>query len=271
MLTIFDFLNYRDYLKAWIETQGEQGYGLKGRMAAALKISSSLVSQILKGEKGLTADQASDLADFLGLSEIESDFLHLLVEFDRAGSIRYREKLKKKISSLQVQSRSVGKRVPRHKELSDEQKGIYYSSWLYTGVRNLTAIPDMDRLDKMSEVLKVEPAIISKILRFLLDHGLCREEGGKITYGPASTHVDNDSPFVNKHHQNWRLQAIQNMERRRDSDLFFTSPMSLSRKAAAEIRVLLPTVIQSVMKISGPSDSEMAACLNIDWFDYSGS
>jgi hypothetical protein len=44
--------------------------------------------------------------------------------------------------------------------------------------------------------------------------------------------------------------------------------VSLSRSALEEIRTLLSTVIQNVMKISGPSPSETVACLNIDWFEY---
>jgi uncharacterized protein (TIGR02147 family) len=268
MLSIFEFTNYREYIGAWIGSQGSAGYGVKGRIAEALGVSSSLISQMLKGEKTLTPDQTSDLSDFLGLNEIESDYLHMLVDFDRAASPRYREKLKKKIGVLQQQSRQIGKRVPRNKELTDEQKAIYYSSWLYTGIRNLTAVPDLSLTNAIAEHLHLEAGVVNRIIRFLIENELCKEENGRITYGPASTHVDRESPFVNKHHQNWRFQAIQHMERRRNEDIFFTSPMSLSRAACEEIRTLLPTIIQNVMKISGPSPSEVAACLNIDWFEY---
>ncbi len=268
MLTVFDFSSYRGYLQAWIESQGAAGYGVKGRIADALAISSSLVSQILKGDKTLTPDQTSDLCDYLGLNEIEADYLHLLVDLDRAGNSRYQEKLRKKIAGLQKQSQQIGKRVPRNKELTDEQKAIYYSSWLYTGLRNLTAVPGFHQINALADHLNLEPAVITRVIRFLIENGLCKEEDGKITYGPASTHVDRESPFVNKHHQNWRFQAIQHMERQRNEDIFFTSPMSLSREAYEEIRKLLPTLIQNVMKISGPSPSELVACLNIDWFEY---
>ena len=268
MLSIFEFVNYRKYLEAWIESLGARSYGTKGRIAGELGVSSSLISQVLKAEKTFTPDQTSDLTEFLGLNEIESDYLHLLVELDRAGGARYREKLQRKISLVQEQSRRIGQRVPRNKELTDEQRAIYYSSWLYTGIRNLTAVPGLNQAAEIAEHLHLEPSIVNRVLRFLLENGFCREENGQITYGPASTHVDKDSPFVNKHHQNWRFQAIQKMENKLDSDVFFSSPMSLSREAAEEIRRLLPNFIQSVMKITGPSSSEMAACLNIDWFEY---
>jgi uncharacterized protein (TIGR02147 family) len=268
MTNIFDFLSYRAYLTNWIESQGDRSYGLKGRIAGALNISSSLLSQVLKEEKSLTPDQTSDLCDFMGLNEIEGEYLHLLVEISRAGTPKYREKLKRKILALQEQSKKIGKRVPRNKELSDEQKAIYYSSWLYTGMRNLVAVPGFDHVQALALYLQIEPQVAQKFLRFLLENGLCLEEKGKLTYGPASTHIDTDSPFVNKHHQNWRLQGINHMDKRRDEDLFFTGPMSLSREAALEIRKMIPNFIQSVMKITGPSPSEQVSCLNIDWFKY---
>lgn len=268
MTVIFEFRSYREYLEAWIVGLGTRAHGARGRIAAALGVSSSLVSQIFKGEKTLTPDQASDLADFLGLGDLESEYLHLLVDFERAASHRFRAKLEKKIAQARERSRKIGSRVPRAKELTDEQRAIYYSSWLYTGVRNLSAVPGMDDAESIAAHLRVEPAVVKRVLRFLLEQGLCREDSGKITYGPASTHVDRDSPFVNKHHQNWRFRAIHQMDRRHDADVFFTSPMSLSRAAIAQIRDEVPNFIQKVMKISGPSDSEAAACLNLDWFEY---
>lgn len=165
-------------------------------------------------------------------------------------------------------SRQIGSRVPRNKELSDEQKAIYYSGWIYTGIRNLSAIPEKGSVDDLAEHLHLEPAIVKRAVQFLLENGLCRQIDGQLTYGPAAIHVDKDSPFVNKHHQNWRFQAIQKMERKRDNDLFFTSPMSLSKEAFVKIRELIPNVIQEIMKLSGPSTSETVACLNIDWFEY---
>jgi uncharacterized protein (TIGR02147 family) len=268
MHSIFEFTNYREYLHAWIELQGARSYGLKGKIAIHLGISSSLVSQILKGDKTLTPDQASDLADYVGLSDAETDYFHLLLEIDRAGNHRYQEKLRRKIAAAQRESKNIGKRVPRNAELTNEQKAIYYSSWLFTGIRNMTAVPEFSNVDALSKRLGVDVSIVNRVLRFLLENGLCIEADGKLSYGPASIHVDKESPFVNKHHQNWRIQAIQKMENKKSDDIFFTSPMSLSKDAVEEVRLLLPTVIQNVMKIVGPSSSETTACLNIDWFEY---
>lgn len=269
MTNIFEYDNYRSYLQGWIASQGKESYGIKGKIASALRISSSLLSQILKSEKSLTPDQTSDLCDFLALNDLESEYLHALVDFDRAANVKYRNKLQKKIQQLKKQSLKIGKRVPHDKELTEEQKAIYYSSWLYTGVRNLAALKNMNTALGMANHLGLEPQLVQKALHFLLENGFCKElENGGITYGPAMIHIDKESPFVNMHHRNWRQRALHQMESRRDEDIFYTSPLSLSEAAAEEIRSMIPHFIQSIIKISGPSESEKVVCMNIDWFGY---
>src|SRR5688500_16249086 len=116
MLSIFEFTSYREYLRSWINEQGERSHGSKGRMAKAMGISSTMFSLDFKGEKTLTPEQASDLSEYLGLSDLESDYLLLLIEFDRAGTARYQQKLQRKIKNAQEYSRKIGARVRRDRE-----------------------------------------------------------------------------------------------------------------------------------------------------------
>lgn len=93
-------------------------------------------------------------------------------------------------------------------------------------------------------------------------------DGETISYGPKSIYFPAESPFVIRHHHNWRHRAFTAMDRMDPEHLFFTCPMSLSEEAVKSIRALLPSVIQRVMRIAGPSASEKAYCLNLDWFEY---
>ncbi len=203
---------------------------------------------------------------------VSKQYPQLSLDFEMNDQPQLVQQLKMNRSQLAIsqkeQSQNLGKRVPRDKELSEQQKSIYYSSWIFTGIRNLSATAISNHADEMAERLNIEPKVAHRVIKFLLENGLCKEVDGKITYGPAAIHIDNESLFVNKHHQNWRLQAIQQMERKRADDLFFTSPMSLSREAFEEIKILIPAVIENIMKIAGPSDSETVGCLNLDWFRY---
>lgn len=268
MVSVFEFEDYRAFLMTYLESLGSAGYGWKGKMAAALNISSSLVSQIFSSQKSLTPEQTSDLCDFLGLNELESDYLHILVDLDRSGHFKYQQKLRKRLQKIKSQSQKIGRRVPRSKELSEEQKAIYYSSWLHTGIRNLCALPDVETLEDVAEHLKMEVQTVREVFEFLLEMGLIQWEKDRITWGAASTHVDKESPFVNLHHRNWRHQAVEQMTLKKPDHIFFTGPMSLSQKAYEEIFGFIPNFIQKVMDTSAPSDSEVTACLNIDWFSY---
>lgn len=267
-MSIYDFSEYTSFLRAWIAAKPKRGRGEIRRMADVLGVNPALISQALSGEKCLSLELTADLVTHLGLTEKEADYFILLVEYARAGSVRLKQVFKKRIVEAQKRATRVSERIQKDRELSDETKSVYYSSWTYTGIRNLTAIEGMQDIDSIATRLKLPKPVVSKVVSFLLEHGLCRHEGGHLTYGPMWTHVPADSPLVVKHHQNWRLRGFTTMEDPSEAHLFFTSPMSLSREAAEEVRKMLPSFIEKVQKIVGPSPSETVRCLNIDWFEY---
>ncbi|MFP5519253.1 MAG: TIGR02147 family protein [Bdellovibrionia bacterium] len=266
VISIYDFEDYRLYLNTWIEQQSQKG--LKSKFASVMNVSTTLVSLILKGEKQISLEQATELVDFLGLSDRESDYFFLLVELSRAGTHKLKNRLKLKIKIAKKEAQKVSSRVKKDHELTDDKKAIYYSSWVYTGLRNLTALESYHDVSSIALRLAIPHSTVKQVLDFLIDNGLCVSQKGKITYGPAFTHIGSDSPYVNKHHQNWRIKGIQQMDRKGDDDLFFTSPMSLSEQAAKQSRDIILKSIQEIQKIAAPSTSEQVRCLNIDWFEF---
>lgn len=266
LISVYDFKDYREFLNTWIDNQGQRG--LKGQLAEAAGVSSTLISLILKGDKQLSLEQASDLGDFLGMNDKEMDFFFLLVEYGRAGSHSLQQKLIKRIREQQEQAKKLSQRVKKDVELTDQEKAIYYSSWVYTGVRNLTATGQFNTVQSIADRLGISPAVAAKALDFLIANGLCKEEKGKILYGPTYMHVDSDSPFVTKHHQNWRLRGFQFMDQYNENNLYYTCPMSLSKEAAEQIRKMLPKFIEEVLQIMRPAASEEVYCFNMDWFKF---
>lgn len=267
-MNIYEFLSYKSYLKAWMKARPKKGHGEGRRIAEALGISTTMISQVLNGDKNFNLELSSDLCDYLGLNDKETDYFFLLVEYERAGTHRLKTKLKKKIESLKTSAQVLKDRLQKDKELSDHDKAVFYSSWVYSGIRNLIATDSSATIDSISQRLQIPRNQIQKIFDFLLETGLCELKTNKFTVGAKRTHLGNDSALVTKHHQNWRMQGFNKMIFAEDKNLFYTAPMSLSKEAADKIREELPSFIEKINKLVVNSDSEIVRCLNIDFFEY---
>lgn len=267
-MSIFDFNDYKTFVKDWIHAQPKKGRGILRRMSEELQISPTMLSHIFQGDKHLSIEVAHDISDFMGLGEDESDYFLLLVLYGKAGSHKLQERFKKKIKFEQKKANQIAQRMKADVELAENSKSVFYSSWIYSAVRNMTACPSFKDVDLIAAHLKVPRNVIQKTMDFLIQNHLCIIKDGKIDVGPQQTHINSDSPLVLKHHQNWRVQALSKMVDQNEKNLFFTSPMSMSRSTAEEIRPLILELIENVRKKIRPSPSEIVRCLAIDWFEY---
>ncbi len=267
-MSIYDYTDYKLFVKNWITSQPKKGRGILRRMAEHLNMSSAMLSHIFQGDKHLSLESASDLVGFMGLGDDEFEYLLLLVLFGRAGNFSLQERLKKKIKAEQKKANQVAKRMKADIELEEAAKTLFYSSWVYSGIRNMTACPAFKNVDQISTHLKLSRPVVLKVIEFLIQNKLCVVKDGFLDVGPQQTHISADSPFVSLHHQNWRLHGISKMTEHQEGNLFFTSPMSLSAATADEIRPKILSFIEEIRKMIRPSPSEIVRCLNIDWFDY---
>lgn len=267
-MNIFDFDNYKIFLKNWLKSQPQQGRGLLKKWSEELRVHSTFMSQVMQGQKDFSLEVAHELSHLLGLSESESDYFFLLVLYEKSGTASLRKKLKKKIEIEREKSKNIGERLKIQKELPVEVSAIFYSSWIYAAVRNLVAVPQLQSAEKIAEKLALPRDLVQETIEWLLKYQLLIYQGKSLQIGPQRTHVANNSPFVNSHHRNWRQRAFEKMLLKNHDDLHFTFPMSLSMRDAEQIRKWLPKWIEEVHKIVGPSESEVVRCLNIDFFEY---
>lgn len=267
-MEIFEYLDYRLFLKDFISGQEIKSPKYRARMLEGVRMSSSLFSQIIKSEKNLSAEHALEICLFFGLSERETDYFLLLNEYSKAGSEVLKARILKKIRVLQNQALSVAAKVPHDVTLTELEKATYYSSWLYTAVRNL--IPTRNGMDirTVSEILNIPFDKVDDALKFLISIKLVEVKNGKYFYRQGFTHLDSDHPLIFRHHQNWRQRAIVKMDHYRHPNLHYTSPMSLSKSAAEKIQTILREGIKESIATAQSESPEVAYCLNIDWFEF---
>lgn len=267
-MNVFEFRDYKVFLSQWLKEHPKGGRGQLKKMANHLSVSTTLISQVLNADKHFSLETAADVTEYIGLHSKEAEYFLLLVEHQRAGAFKLKKILEKRIDREQVDGTQLKNRLKADRQLSDEEKMQFYSSWMYSAIRILSALPEMSNSKTISDRLNIPLGLTNEVINFLLEKNLCVMDNNKLTYGTYRTHIGKDSPFVVKHHQNWRIKGFQSMELRRDEDLFFTQPMALSKNAAEKIRLMLPGIIEQLHAISGPSESEVVRCLSMDWFEY---
>lgn len=227
-----------------------------------------MVSLVFSSDKHLNLELASDLCEYLGLSDSETDYFFLLLNYQRAGTERLKRKLLARVLKAQDGARKISQRVVIHKELDSEERAIFYSSWVFTGVRNLLAIPHPWSAEEIAKRLKIDLVQAQNAISFLVEKGLVRLESGRYEIAARATHLGAEHPLAAKHHQNWRLRAMQKMDWRASTNLFYTGPMSLGVADSEKVHAMLLDFLQNVNKLVVDSPSETVRCLNFDWFEY---
>lgn len=267
-MKVFEFKDYKEFLNQWLKEHPKGGRGQPTKLSDYLRVSTTLLSQVLKGDKHFSLETAAEITEYVGLNEKETEYFLLLVEHQRAGGFKLKKILEKKVEREQQAGAQLQNRLQKDRQLTGEETMQFYSSWMYSAIRLLSAIPEMSDAQTIGQRLNIPLSTVNSVIQFLLEKQLCVMKDNKLTYGAYRTHIGKDSPFVVKHHQNWRVKGFQSMELRRDEDLFFTQPMALSLEAAEKIRLMLPGIIEQIHAISGPSESETVRCINLDWFEY---
>lgn len=267
MSKIFEFENIGDFLDFYLKSLPKRGHGKLSEWASALSVSPTLLSQIFKGKKSLSLELAEGLAELMNLGSKELDYFLLMVQIDRAGTYSLRERWKKKLKEIQVDSRLLKNRIEDSIVLPQEIRVQYYSSWIYSGIRNLVSC-GVQSVEEISDRLMVPRSQVVEVIDFLERNGLIKQLKKGWEVSEKSTYLSSDSALVIKHHQNWRMRSMQKMELRSSEDLFYTSPLSLSESVARQMRKYLVDFIEDVHSKTESSSSEKVRCFILDWFEF---
>lgn len=265
-MNIYEYDDYRHCMRKWLESRPKKGRGTAQKLAASLRVSTVLISQILSGTRTLRAEHALGIAKEMGLASRETEYFLLLAQIAQAGTEDYREYLRQKISGLRDGARELKNRVRGEMKLSTHAKATFYSHWLYSAVRLLTDIPESQTVQAIAEKLGVPVSRVGEILDFLVNEKLCIEDKGRFKMAIKSTHLEAGSPWIYSRQLQWRHNAIHKMDLSRRKDLYYTGPMVLSSQDREWVRERLIQLVHEITERAQASDSQELACLNIDWF-----
>ena len=86
---------------------------------------------------------------------------------------------------------------------------------------------------------------VARAVEFLLSTGHLKSENGYYAVGEANTYVGRDSRSVAKHHLNWRLKAIEQLDYIPEVELVFTNSIAISHKDFLKICEHLVTFLET--------------------------
>lgn len=266
-MSIFEYGDYRSYLRAHIRALPRKGRGELSNIAKHLGMNTTLLSQIMSGSRDFNHEQTYSLSLYLGHMELEMDFFSLLVQIERAGTSELKEHLKKKLNAIKSESLKLSKRIIYEKKLSDQERAVFYSSWAYSAVHIFTSLSDKGvTLDEISRRFSFSKVKAAEIVQFLLSSEIIIEKSGRYRPGVQSTFVEQGSPHLLKHHSSWRVKAIQKSENLSDNELMITGQYSLSKKDFLSLRERLTEFVKVLNMAVKETDPEEIVCLNLDWF-----
>lgn len=266
MRPIFDYEDYKFALQDILKERRKETKGLSRKLSEHLNVHPSMVSQVLSGAKDFSEEQMLLVTEFLGLPEIESHYLLTLLQRERAGSKKLKDFYEQQKNEIKRKGSLISEKVTKNTSLSDLDKAIFYSHWLYAAVHLLTTLEKKVTFKDICLKFNLEPGRAREILNFLGRLGIVIEKDGFFSSGLVATHLESNSPFLPRHHINWRLKAIEHAHQVTEHELMYTATISVGRDDFKLIREELAQVIQRFVARVKDSPAEDIAQLNLDFF-----
>ncbi len=266
---IFLYQDYKLFLRSWISSQESNGRGIIAKIALHLNVSASLISTILNSdERHFAVEQACDLAEFLKLSNLESEYFIALVSYEKAGSEKLRKYWNQQRKKILKESEQVKSRIQIDKTLTDTQQAQYYSHAIYSQIRVLCTLDRGLSNLELNQFIKLPTERIQSAIDFLIETQLLTINEGRYFASDSVIHISKDSPHYLRHHMNWRLQQLQQVTSISNDDITYTFPCTLNKSDFKKIKTILLEAISQSQKIVKGSPAEDMACLTIDFISY---
>lgn len=265
-MMLYDFKNYKDYLKSVFTTKG-QGRGIRSKVAECLRCQTGFISQVLNGKSHFSFEHCIKISSFLNHNKDEKHFFMLLVQKDRAGTDDLKDYFLCQINDILKKREEIKSRIKVDGKLNEHDYFQYYRFWYYAAIHVLISIPQYQSKEAICKKLNLSTETVTTALEFLVDRGLAIEKVGKYSIGKSRVHLPRESPIIFNHHTNWRLEAIKSFDDNRIDNLHYSAVISISKADAKKIKKLLIDAIEKVEPILIPSPEEEIHSICVDFFE----
>lgn len=265
MRSIFEFDDYKTWMKAKIHLKPQHGRGEISRIAECLNVHVTLVSQILRNDKDFTIEQAHTIAEYFGINDLETDYFMNLVQMNRAGTASLKEFFKRQQAELKAKSLHLKNRLNVDRNLTTEESARFYSSWLYSAIRVYCSIGEGKTKEEIAIQFQLKNKELNDAIDFLISTGLLKLKDQGYVVGPQRTHAAFGTPFLKSHLSNWRTKTLESIHSLTPEELMYSSCLSISKKDFAILRERFAEAVKAVNETVQSTEPEEMVVFNLDW------
>jgi uncharacterized protein (TIGR02147 family) len=247
---IFEHQDYRSFLKATLSdrTASSSRYSLRA-FADKLGISTSFMSEVVNSKKNLSVELAFKIAIKLELTDLETQYLCLLVQLEQEKDPLYREQLIQRLNDLNPTRKGQDLTVDLFKSISE---------WYHSAILELTYLQGL-KLNAASAARKLginksdAEIAIERLIRLNL---LERDENGRLqkvhSFVYSETQIPN-SAFKSFHSQILALAAAAVQKQTPSERISATDIMAIDSKYLGQVDRLSREFSAAVLKLADKS------------------
>ena len=269
---IFEFNNYRSYLKAVLTNKIESNpsYSLRS-FASNLGISHAALSQVFKGTKNISYERAMDIGAKLKLKETEQEYFCLLVQFETVKDMEKRSAIQDRMNRMRPAKRSHDLSLDMFRIISD---------WYHFPILSMTRIKNFkftsQNIAMRLGISELEASVaIDRLKRLeLLEQNANGEWVESKSYLMAST--ETPSSALRKFHRQMLQKALDSIETEEakdkvnGSETFAFNPSELS-----DAREITERYFNEMIELSEKSQAKSGATdvfhLQVNFFNLTNT
>lgn len=249
MVDIFQYTNYRMYLKACYEFLKENNSAFSYRYFSSRcgYKSPNFLKLVIDGKRNLSEESIEKFISFFKMKKAEAKYFTLLVEFNQAKTSAHKSQL-----AQEIMRQSTFKRL--HPLGQDHFE--YYSKWYYVAVREIFATKQI-KLDAKAIAAQLIPKVsepdVKKAIDTLLRLGLIKKQNNYYVQVDKliTTGDEVSSSAVADYHKNMLSLAADSIDSiKRELRDISSVTVSLSPENVTELKTLIQKFRKNVLELS---------------------
>jgi len=262
---VFEHVNCRGYLRAVLASHVSENdsYSLRA-LAQKLGFAPSYLSSVLGGKKDLTTDAALRISMKLELTDLETQYLCVLAQYETESDIEYKSLLQQKLEKLNPKRQTYDLSIEAFRILSDwyhfaileltQLKGFRFNPQSIADKLGLSQIEVEDAIERLKNLELLEEA----------PNGLLRKTS---KYVLVNSSVPNSA--IKKFHKQLLGKAVLSIDEQDPKRRFSsTDVIPIDERDLEALKNLINTFSEEVVKLSQKSKTKSHIyCVSVHGFD----